>query len=148
MPSHAGHKYLRRVTWNQVGNEKIDGNRDPERNKIKTNSAEQIPHAYPLPTGRVQATRATARVAPTIHGWGAFHSCIVGAGLAPALLLWGLPPPCYFTEPVAGSREHTRCLDRPPSRERHKDVAHRASQRIWRCCTHTSRVQPSAGCWA
>src|SRR5579864_6089537 len=55
MPSHARHKYLRRVTWNQVGNEKIDGNRGPERNKIKTNSTEQITHAYPFPNGRPQA---------------------------------------------------------------------------------------------
>src|SRR6266851_245694 len=81
MPSHAGHKYFRRVTWDQVGNEKIDGNRGPERNKIKTNSTEQITHAYRLPTGRPQ---------------GSPQPCIVGAGLAPALLLWSLPPPCYF----------------------------------------------------
>src|SRR5258708_31905476 len=67
MLSHAGHKYFRRVTWDQVGNEKIDGNRGPERNKIKTNSTEQITHAYRLPIGPVQGTRATARVAPTIH---------------------------------------------------------------------------------
>src|SRR5258707_4229378 len=103
MPSHAGHKYFRRVTWNQVGNEKIDGNRGPERNKIKTNSTEQITHAYPFPNGRlqtsdhkepgrVQGTRATAKVAPTIHEWSGSPAYIVGAGLAPALLFLGLPP--------------------------------------------------------
>src|SRR5436190_20946322 len=82
------------------------------------------------------------------HG-AAPHPCIVGAVLAPALLLWRdfLPPP-YFTEPVASSREQSRCLDTPRSQERHKGVAHRASQRTWQCCTHTSRVQRSAGCWA
>src|SRR5713101_5329984 len=62
MPSHAGHKYFRRVTWDQVGNEKIDGNRGPERNKIKTNATEQITHAYPFLETRA---RATARVHPT-----------------------------------------------------------------------------------
>src|SRR5258708_18793283 len=80
MPSHAGHKYFRRVTWDQVGNEKIDGNRGPERNKIKTNSTEQITHAYRLPTGRPQ---------------GSPQPCIVGAGLDPPPLL-SFPPPATF----------------------------------------------------
>src|SRR5436309_2087123 len=71
------------------------------------------------------------------------------AGLPPALFLWrDFLPPCYFTEPVASSREQPRCLDTPRSQERHRGAAHRASQRTWQCCTHTSRVQRSAGCWA
>src|SRR5258707_12378303 len=82
MPSHAGHKYFRRVTWDQVGNEKIDGNRGPERNKIKTNSTEQITHAYRLPTGRPQESPQPG---------------IVGAGLAPA------PPPSCPRPPTLRS---------------------------------------------
>src|SRR5436309_2087121 len=112
MPSHTGHKQLRRVAWNQVGNEKVDGNCSPERNKIKTNSTEQITHAYPLPKVRPQ------RIVPTTHarsgspavycrGGASSHPCYSGgisshpcysggtssrpvslAGLPPALLLY------------------------------------------------------------
>src|SRR5258708_36264920 len=84
MPSHAGHKYFRRVTWDQVGNEKIDGNRGPERNKIKTNSTEQITHAYRLPTGRPQ---------------GSPQPCIVGAGLGPPPLHFCPPPSSFWPAP-------------------------------------------------
>src|SRR5205085_3922302 len=91
MPSHTGHKQLRRIAWNQVGNEKIDCNRRPQRNKIKTNSTKQITHAYLFQQGG-------GKPAPTIHGWGAAPRVNVGAGLAPALLLWRnfLPPSYYF----------------------------------------------------
>src|SRR5258708_35208852 len=93
MPSHAGHKYFRRVTWDQVRNEKIDGNRGPERNKIKTNSTEQITHAYPFPSERPQGN------APTIHEWssspfvysrgeGKPRPATLLSWLAPALLLY------------------------------------------------------------
>src|SRR2546421_2344276 len=90
MPSHTGHKQLRRVAWNQVGNEKVDGNCSPERNKIKTNSTKQITHAYPLPTGREQAPPLlyTNRAAPQPY-------YIVGAGRAPAPLL-SFPRPATF----------------------------------------------------
>src|SRR5260370_5883099 len=88
MPSHAGHKYFRRVTWDQVGNEKIDGNRGPERNKIKTNSTEQITHAYRLPTGRPQ---------------GSPQPCIVGAGIAPP------PPPSWPPPACLGASPPLRC---------------------------------------
>src|SRR5438309_6603825 len=87
MPSHTGHKQLRRVAWNQVGNEKIDGNRGPERNKIKTNSTKQITHAYPLPKVRPQ------RIVPTTHAWSGSPAvyCRGGACPRPATLA-GFPP--------------------------------------------------------
>jgi hypothetical protein len=49
MSSHAGQKDLRRIPWSQVGNQKIDGYRGPERNKIKTNATEQMTHEHLLP---------------------------------------------------------------------------------------------------
>src|SRR2546421_11622139 len=89
MPSHTGHKQLRRVAWNQVGNEKIDGNRGPQRNKIKTNSTKQITHAYPLPKVRPQ------RIVPTTHAWSGSPSvyCRGGAWPRPVSFARLSPPP-------------------------------------------------------
>src|SRR6266566_8203498 len=97
MPSHTGHKQLRRVAWNQVGNEKVDGNCSPERNKIKTNSTEQITHAYPLPKVRpqgssLQHTPGAAPPAVYCRG-GACPRPVTLAGFPPALAtLAGFPP--------------------------------------------------------
>src|SRR5258708_39518428 len=119
MPSHAGHKYFRRVTWGQVGNEKIDGNRGPERNKIKTNSTEQITHAYPFPNGRPQGT-------PLLYTNGAAPFVYSRRGAC--------PPPSYFTKTVARSRKHTPCLGIPPPRGPHMGGAHPTRRRTWRVC--------------
>src|SRR5437773_2630162 len=105
MPSHARHKYLRRVTWNQMGNEEIDCNRSPERNKIKTNATEQITHAYPLPEERPPTQGypqdhpiyITPRKSPSLSvgaGWGMMR----GGGL------YGRPPrlvPSLVSQPIA-----------------------------------------------
>jgi hypothetical protein len=47
--SHPGHEDLRRVPWHQMGHQKIDRDRGPERNKIKTKTTEQMTHADSLP---------------------------------------------------------------------------------------------------
>src|SRR5260221_12929465 len=109
MPSHAGHKYFRRVTWGQVGNEKIDGNRGPERNKIKTNSTEQITHAYPFPNGRPQGT-------PLLYTNGAAPFVYSRRG--------AFPPAFYVAKTVRGSSEDTRCLCIPRFRGAPRGAAH------------------------